>query len=107
MMHQDDFFTPEEVDRQIDQVSQFKEGDRRDAEALAYLRSFYQADAQQEQDTLDRIWNRIAGATLFEQDTQEREKVLTMQNPQMQYGARAMGTSHGSHPRRTWLMQRL
>jgi hypothetical protein len=103
----DEFFLPEEVDRQIESVSQFKEGDRIDAEALAYLRSFYQADAQQEQDTLDRIWNRIAGATLFEQDTQESEKVLTMQNPQMQYGARAMGTSRGSHPRRTWLMQRL
>ncbi len=66
MAEQDEFFVPEEVDRQIERVSQFKEGDRRDAEALAYLRSFYQADAQQEQETLDRIWNRIAGATRFE-----------------------------------------
>jgi hypothetical protein len=107
MMHQDDFFTPEEVDRQIDQVSQLKEGERADAEALAYLRSYYQADAQQEQDTLDRIWNRIAGATLFEQDRQESENKLTMQNPQTPYGARAMGSSRGSHPRRTSLMQRL
>ncbi len=68
MAEKDEFFLPEEVDRQIESVSQFKEGDRRDAEALAYLRNFYQADAQQEQDTLDRIWNRIAGAPLFEQD---------------------------------------
>src|SRR2546421_4758770 len=97
----DEFYLPEEVDRQIESVSQFKEGDRIDAGALAYLRSFYQADAQQEQDTLDRIWNRIAAATLFEQDTRENEKDLTMQNSQIQYGARAMGTSRGSQPRRS------
>ncbi len=107
MAEKDEFFSPEEVDRQIESASQFKEGDRRDAEAMAYLRSFYQADAQQEQDTLDRIWNRIAGATPFEQDTQENEKELTMQNSHIQYGARAMGNSRGSHPRRTALMQRL
>src|SRR5258706_6221160 len=105
MNDHDEFFLPEEVDRQIESMSQFKEGDRIDAEALAYLRSFYQADAQKEQATLDRIWNRIAGATLFEQDTQENEKDLTMQNPQIQYSS--IGTSRGSHPRRTLLMQRL
>jgi len=65
----DEFFLPEEVDRQIESVSQFKEGDRTDAEALAYLRSFYQADAQQEQETLDRIWNRIAGAAARRKDS--------------------------------------
>ena len=107
MSEKDEFFLPEEVDRQIEGVSQFKEGDRRDAEALAYLRNFYQADAQQEQDRLDRIWNRVAGAPLFDQDTQETEKELNMQNSHIQYGARPMGTSPGSHPRRTALMQRL
>jgi hypothetical protein len=101
----DEFFLAEEVDRQIESVSQFKEGDRIDAEALAYLRSFYQADAQQEQATLDRIWNRIASATLFEKDIQGSEKKLPMQNPQIQYSS--IGTSRGSHPRRTLLMQRL
>ena len=40
MTDQDEFFLPEEVDRQIERVSQFKEGDRIDAEAMAYLRSF-------------------------------------------------------------------
>jgi hypothetical protein len=103
----DEFFVPEEIDRQIERVSQSKEGDRRDAEALAYLRSFYQADARQEQDTLDRIWNRIAGTTLFEQTTQESEKGLLMHNPQPQYGARHMDNSRRSHPRRTSLIQRL
>ncbi len=107
MTEKDEFFLPEEVDRQIESVSQFKEGDRIDAEAMSYLRSLYQADAQQEQETLDRVWNRIAGATFFEQDTQGNEKELPMQNPQTQYGARGMGTSRGSHPRRTSLMQRL
>ena len=65
----DEFFSPEEIDRQIESVSQFKEGDRIDAESMAYLHRFYQADTQHEQDALDRIWNRIAGATLFKQDT--------------------------------------
>jgi predicted thioesterase len=101
----DEFYLPEEVDRQIESVSQFKEGDRIDAEALAYLRSFYQADAQQEQETLDRIWNRIAGATLFEKDIQESEKKLPMQNPQTQYSS--IGSVRQSRPRRSPLMQRL
>ncbi len=107
MAEKDEFFLPEEIDRQIESVSKFKEGDRMDAKALAYLRSFYQTDAQQEQESLDRIWNRIAGATFFEQDTQESEKDLAMQNPHMQYGGSTMGSSRGSHPRRASLMQRL
>src|SRR5258706_5326027 len=110
MNDHDEFFLPEEVDRQIESMSQFKEGDRIDAEAIAYLRSFYQADAQQEQDTLDRIWNRIAGAALFEKDAQENKKELPMQNPlqppQTQYGAGAMGSARSSHPRRSPLMRR-
>ena len=107
MAEKDEFYLPEEVDRQIESVSQFKEGDRRDAEALAYLRSFYQADARQEQDTLDRIWNRIADAPLFKKDIQESEKDLPMQNPQMPYGARANGASRQSRQRPSPLMRRL
>src|SRR5947209_19638391 len=107
MAEKDEFFLPEEIDRQIERVSQSREGDRKDAEALAYLRSFYQANAQQEQDTLARIWNRIAGTTLFEQDTQESAKSLPMQHPQTQHNARAMDGSRRSHPHRTSLMQRL
>ncbi len=112
MAEKDEFFLPEEVDGQIERVSQIKEGDRSDAEALAYLRSFYQAGAWQEHDALDRIWNRISGSTLFEQKTQESEKNLPMQNlpmqnPQTQYGAGTLGSSRGSRPRRTSTMQRL
>jgi hypothetical protein len=98
----DEFYLPEEVDRQIERVGQFKEGDRSDAEALAYLRSFYQADAQQEQNTLNRIWDRIAGATIFEQ-----ERELPMQHSHMHNSAGTIGRSPGSSPRRTKLMQRL
>ena len=105
MAEKDELFFPEEVDRQIESVSQFKEGDRIDAEAMAYLRSFYQADAQQEQDTLDRIWNRITGATHIEKDKQENEKELIMQNSPIQYGS--SGNLRQSHPRRSLLMQRL
>ena len=93
MAEKDEFFLPEEIDRQIESVSQFKEGDRIDAKALAYLRSFYQTNAQQEQESLDRIWNRIASATFFEQDTQESEKELAMQNPNMQYSGRTLGST--------------
>ena len=107
MAEKDEFFLPEEIDRQIESVNQFKEGDRIDAKALAYLRSFYQTDAQQEQESLDRIWNRIASATFFEQDTQESEKELAMQNPNIQYSGRTLGSSNESHTRRTSLMQRL
>ena len=107
MAEKDEFFLPEEIDRQIESVSQFKGGDRIDAKALAYLRSFYQTNAQQEQESLDRIWNRIASATFFEQDTQESEKELAMQNPNMQYSGRTLGSTRKSHTRRTSLMQRL
>ncbi|HET7638097.1 MAG TPA: hypothetical protein VFK47_05085, partial [Ktedonobacteraceae bacterium] len=107
MAEQDEFFIPDEIDRQIESISQFKEGDRIDAEAMAYLRSYYQTSAQQEQETLDRIWNRIASASLFEQHTQASEKDLTMQNPQTPYDAGAMGSLRQSRPRRSPLMQRL
>jgi len=60
--NQDDFFTPEEVDSQIDQVSQLRAGELVDAQAMAYLRSFYGQSARQEQEALDRIWNRVAEA---------------------------------------------
>ena len=99
----DELFFPEEVDRQIESVSQFKEGDRVDAEAMAYLRGFYQADARQE--TLDRIWNRIAGATYIEKDKQENEEELIMQNSPIQYGS--SGNLRQSRSRRSPLMQRL
>ncbi len=107
MAEHDEFFSPEEVDRQIERISQFQKGDRRDAEALAYLRSFYQSDAKQEQETLDRMWNRIAGATSLKQNIQENKKEKPMQNPQMQYDARGMGIRRGTPSRRTSLMQRL
>ena len=63
MTYQDEFFTPEEVDTQIERASQLKEGDRTDAEVIAYLRSFYRTDSRQQQEMLDRVWNRIAHAT--------------------------------------------
>jgi len=104
----DGFFLPEEVDKQIENVRQFKEGDPIDAEAMAYLRSYYQTDARQEQEALDRIWNRIAGAPLVEQDTQEKsEKELSMYNPHIQYAAGAMGSSRQSRSPRTSLMRQL
>ena len=115
MAEKDEFFLPEEVDRQIERVSQFKEGDRVDAEAMAYLRNFYQADAQHEQVTLDRIWNRIAAANLFKQVSQESEKERSMQNPlqnplqnlQTPYGIGAMRSTRESRPRRSSFIQRL
>jgi hypothetical protein len=106
MADQDEFFTPEEVDRQIEAVSQLKKGERADAEALAYLRSFYQAGAQQEQDTLERMWKRIAGATPSEYYQRENEKELYLQRDQQtQHGD--MGRLGPQRPRRTSLMQRI
>ena len=91
MTYQDEFFTPDEVDEQIKRVSQLKEGERADAEALAYLRSLYGADTQQEQVMLDRIWDRISSAAPSLQPTQsiqhepEKGKVIPMQVKQTQY----------------------
>jgi len=101
MSYQDEFFTPDEVDEQIRRVSQHKAGEQADAEAMAYLRGLYSADAQQERRTLDRMWNRIAGAAPSLQSTQNEYAkgiVLPMQEThQTQYsnqparGRRAAG----------------
>ena len=105
MSNQDEFFTPEEVDRQIDQVGQFKEGEQADAEVMAYLRSFYGIDTHQEQEMLDRIWNRIADAApplqhnLYQK--QESQEVIAMQNQQAQFG------NPIPHKRHSTLIQRL
>ncbi len=105
MNTQDDFFTPEDIDRQIEQVSQRKEGERADAEALAALRSLYGLETQQEQAMLDRVWRRIEHAapslprTL--QSQQAREGGIALQNQQ------ALGSNQAIHRRRTIFMQRL
>jgi hypothetical protein len=105
MAHQDNFFTPEDVDRQIDEVSQFKKGERADAEALAYLRSYYRTDRFQEQETLNRMWNRIAPAL-----PQKEQNRIIMQNQFMQDqltpGSMA-GQRPPQRPRRASFMQRL
>lgn len=88
MTYQDEFFTPDEIDEQIKRVSQLKEGERGDAEAMAYLRSVYGANTHQEQEVLERIWRRIARATPSVQNVQQRESekgnVIHMQVPQTQ-----------------------
>ncbi len=105
MSNQDEFFTPEDVDRQIEQVSQLKKGEQADAEVLAYLRSLYKTDPQQEQEMLDRIWNRIADAAPpvqnKPQQKQERHEIVAMQNQPAQFGNPAL------HKRHTSIIQRL
>jgi hypothetical protein len=106
MTDQDEFFTPEEVDTQIELASQLKEGDRADAEVIAYLRSFYRTDTQQ-QEMLDRAWNRIANAIPSEQYEQENEKELYMQDLQTQNSSMGHLRPQGpQRPRRTSLVQR-
>lgn len=102
MSNQDEFFTPEEVDRQIDQVSRLKEGEQADAEVLAYLRSLYGIDSRQEQEMLDRIWNRIAGAAPpLRHNLQQRQEAIAIQHQPAQFGNPAL------HKRRNTLIQRL
>lgn len=107
MNYQDEFFTPDEVDEQIRRVSQHSAGDQADAEALAYLRSMYNTGVQQEQRTLDRMWNRIAGAAPSLQSTQyenTRGILLPMQETQQPQ------THYSNQPpprRRSSLAQRL
>ena len=84
MSNPDEFFTPEEVDRQIERVGQHREGDPADAEAFTYLRNFYRQDARQEQEALHRIWSRIAHATPTSQK-REKGKVIPMRDSQLTY----------------------
>ncbi|MHB8597917.1 MAG: WD40 repeat domain-containing protein [Ktedonobacteraceae bacterium] len=84
MTYSDEFFTPEEVDQQIERVSQRKEGEPLDTEALAFLRSFYRQDSQQEQEALDRIWGRITRATTTSHK-KEKGKVIPMHDSQLTY----------------------
>ena len=109
MMHQDDFFTPEDIDRQIDQVSQGKAGERADAEALAYLRSYYRTAPLQEQAMLNRIWGRIAPALPSGQE-QERENMMQDRSGDVLDQSAPYSTmSRGQpqRPRRALFMRRL
>jgi len=108
MTYQDEFFTPEEVDAQIERASQLKEGDRTDAEVIAYLRSFYRTDTRQQQEMLDRVWNRIVHATPSEHYEQEHEKEIDMQDRQTQNNRMGRLRPQGpQRPRRSSLVQRL
>ncbi len=93
MTYSDEFFTPEEVDRQIERVSQRKEGEPLDTEALAYLSSFYQQDSRQEQEALDRIWGRITHATTTSHN-KEKGKVIPMHDSRLTYNGALPRKSH-------------
>jgi hypothetical protein len=103
----DEFFTPEEVDRQIEQIRHLQAGDRRDAEALAFLGNYYQTEAALEQETLARMWNRITSSSRFAQDTQTSEKERTMQFSDISSPNGVIGSSRQSHPQRSPLRRRL
>lgn len=103
MNEQGDLFTPEEVDMQIEQVSQGQTGERADARAMAYLRSFYRMDASQEQEALLRIWQRIRDATPAApaSSQQESEEPTPMQQQPVLF------SNQISDPPRRTLWQRL
>jgi uncharacterized membrane protein len=91
---QGDFFTPEEVDTQIEQMSHLQTGERADAQAMTYLRSFYRTDARQEQEALLRIWNRIRDATPAASafPEQESEEHTPMQKQPVLFSNQALHT---------------
>ncbi len=93
MTYSDEFFTPEEVDRQIERVSQRKEGEPLDTAALAFLRSFYRQDSRQEQEALNCIWGRIAHATPT-LHKKEKGKVIPMHDSQLTYNGALPRKSH-------------
>ncbi|HEY0754428.1 MAG TPA: hypothetical protein VGD98_10730 [Ktedonobacteraceae bacterium] len=107
MAENDDFFLPEDVDRQIENVRQRKEGDPLDAATIAHLRSYYQAELQPAQEALERIWQRIASAPPLEQNKKESKKERSMDNSNMQGSAEFMGGARQARPRRGSLVRRL
>ena len=80
MMHHDEFFTPQDVDRQIDQASQQSDAEAADVEMLAYLRSHYQLDDSREQEMLGRIWSRLAPAVASSQFQREHENMSDLRD---------------------------
>ncbi len=93
MSQQDDFFTPGEIDAQIERLRQqslrSEQGDA-DAEMIAFLQSYY-STTKREQPGLDRIWVRIEQETLPIQK-QERGNIIFMPE---QFKARDRQSSHG------------
>ena len=80
MMHHDEFFTPQDVDRQIDQASQHSDAEAADVEMLAYLRSHYQLDDSRDQEMLGRIWSRLAPAVASSQFQREQENMSDLRD---------------------------
>ena len=107
MAEDDEFFDPEEVDRQIERIRHLQADDRRDAEALAFLGSYYQIGAAREQEARARMWNRITSSSLFAQGTQPNEKEKTMQFSDIPSSTGVMGSSRQARPQRSPLMRRL
>ncbi len=85
MNNSDEFFTPEDVDRQIERVRQHKEGEPADTQALAFLRNYYRQNSAKEQEALDHMWGRIAYATGSSQEKKEKGKVISMHASRLTY----------------------
>ncbi len=106
MTYSDEFFTPDEVDSQIEHLEQERGPRSTDAEVLSYLRSFYATDADQDRRMLDQIWGRI----MRESPPVERQQKETKgdERPtEEHFSTNRAAPTHQSHKRSSKIGQRL
>jgi WD40 repeat protein len=77
------FFKPEEVDTQIDRLSQPGAGEQDNVEFINYLRNLYTTRFQQEEPMLNAIWDRIErGIPEVRQKQNRMIHIMSVQNRQ-------------------------
>lgn len=87
MLGKDEFFTPKEIDEQIDFLAQRHEQryetDEPAAHVVSRLQQFYPKKPEKQTSTLERAWERIVEAhRLARQASHEKEHLIALQNDQ-------------------------
>jgi outer membrane protein assembly factor BamB len=83
----DDFFTPEDVDEQIDSLSHayghIPEAAQPAEHIVSHLHQYYNKNAQEQHNPLDSAWKRIvAGHQAAQQTSQRKGRLIVMPNSQ-------------------------
>ena len=106
MRANDEFFTPEEVDEQIDFLSQRldqeQETNAQAAHVISHLRQLYTRNSEKNTQALERAWNRIIEEHQFAKQTgQEKGQPIFMQKHLGERQERqTLATNHASYKRR-------
>lgn len=98
----DEFFQPEKIDEQIEQLRRQPLAGNGDAELIAYLQNVSATDATQERETLNRMWERVVNGTPGVRQAKPGKGAIISMQEQQTLRSNAPAQKHHSSRGRRW-----